>query len=79
MLVLDGSHGEGGGQIVRTAVTLSALSGIPVRIENIRAGRKPRGLRPQHVTAIQAAAAICDAKVSRLKPGAEMVLSLIHI
>lgn len=73
LLVLDGSHGEGGGQIVRTAVTLSAVSGIPVRIENIRAGRNPRGLRPQHVAAIQAAAAICDAKVSRLKPGVETI------
>jgi RNA 3'-terminal phosphate cyclase (ATP) len=61
LITLDGSQGEGGGQIVRTAVTLSATTGKPVMIENIRAGRKPRGLRPQHVTAIRAAADICNA------------------
>ena len=68
---IDGSQGEGGGQIVRNAVTLSAITGVPLHIEHIRAGRKPRGLRPQHVTAIQAAADICDAAVDELAPGAE--------
>lgn len=61
MITLDGSHGEGGGQIVRTAVTLSVITSLPVHIENVRAGRDKPGLRPQHVTAIKAAAAICDA------------------
>lgn len=63
MITLDGSQGEGGGQIVRTAVTLSAITGIPVTIDHIRAGRKQGGLRPQHVTAIHAAADICHAAV----------------
>ena len=58
MLYLDGSQGEGGGQIVRTALTLSAISGTPVRIERIRAGRQTAGLRPQHVAAVRAAAAV---------------------
>jgi len=61
VITLDGSQGEGGGQILRTAVSLSSITGKPVMIENIRAGRKQGGLRPQHVTAIQAAAEICDA------------------
>ncbi len=63
MITLDGSQGEGGGQIVRSAVSLSSITGQPVMIENIRAGRKPRGLRPQHVTAIRAAADICGAAI----------------
>ncbi|MBN1200935.1 MAG: RNA 3'-phosphate cyclase [Anaerolineae bacterium] len=62
LLTLDGSHGEGGGQIVRTALTLSCITGTPITIERIRAGRKKSGLRPQHVTAIQAAADICGAE-----------------
>jgi RNA 3'-terminal phosphate cyclase (ATP) len=63
-LVIDGSHGEGGGQIVRTALTLSALTGRRIRLESIRAGRARPGLAAQHVTAVRAAAAICRAKVS---------------
>ena len=63
MLTLDGSHGEGGGQILRTALTLSAITGQPMRIERIRAGRKNPGLRPQHLTAVRAAAAICKAQL----------------
>lgn len=73
MIILDGSQGEGGGQIVRTAVTLSCITGIPVRIEQIRAGRKPRGLRPQHVTAIQAASEICAADTRGVSEGSDMV------
>ncbi len=73
MIILDGSHGEGGGQIVRTAVTLSCITGVPVRIEQIRAGRRPRGLRPQHVTAIQAAADICAADTRGVSEGSDMV------
>jgi RNA 3'-terminal phosphate cyclase (ATP) len=61
--ILDGSQGEGGGQIIRTALTLACVKNKPIRIENIRAGRKPPGLRPQHMTAIKAAAAICQAEV----------------
>ncbi|UCH75541.1 MAG: RNA 3'-phosphate cyclase [Rhodospirillales bacterium] len=63
-LVIDGAHGEGGGQIVRSSVAFSAMLARPVRIENIRAGRRKPGLAAQHVTAIRAAAAICGARVS---------------
>lgn len=73
MIVLDGSRGEGGGQIVRTALTLSCVLGVPIQIENIRAGRKPSGLRPQHVTAIQAAAEICDAVVEGVQVGSRSI------
>lgn len=64
MLKLDGSQGEGGGQILRSALTLSMITGIPFRIENIRAGRAKPGLLRQHLTAVSAAAAICGADVS---------------
>lgn len=73
MLYLDGSQGEGGGQIVRTALTLSAISGVPVRIEQIRAGRQTPGLRAQHVTAIEAAAAICAAHTEGVEVGAQAI------
>ncbi len=62
--LIDGSHGEGGGQVLRTALTLSVLTGQPIRIERIRANRKKPGLRPQHLTAVRAAAAICDAELA---------------
>jgi RNA 3'-phosphate cyclase len=72
MLYLDGSYGEGGGQIVRTSLSLSALLGQPVRIENIRAGRPNPGLRPQHLTAVKALAQVARAEVRgvELKSGA---------
>jgi RNA 3'-terminal phosphate cyclase (ATP) len=68
MLHLDGSYGEGGGQILRSALSLAALLGVPVQIERIRAGRSRPGLRPQHLTAVQALAALSRAEVS----GAEL-------
>ncbi len=61
MVVIDGSYGEGGGQVLRTALTLATLTGQAVRVERIRAGRKNPGLQPQHLTAVRAAAAICAA------------------
>ncbi len=61
MLEIDGGHGEGGGQIVRTACSLAALMGKPIRILAIRANRKQPGLKPQHVTAVRAAARLCAA------------------
>ncbi len=73
MITLDGSQGEGGGQIVRSAVSLSSITGQPVMIENIRAGRKPRGLRPQHVTAIRAAADICGAAIDGVNIDSDMI------
>lgn len=68
MLHLDGSYGEGGGQILRTALSLAALLEQPVRLENIRAGRAKPGLRPQHLTAVKALARVTQAEVS----GAEL-------
>ncbi len=64
MLSIDGSVGEGGGQILRTSLSLSALTGRPFRLTNIRTNRPKPGLRPQHLTAVRAAAAICNAELS---------------
>ena len=64
---IDGSFGEGGGQIIRSAVTLSAITGKPVEIENIRKNRKVPGLRPQHMLGIEILAKICQAKVDGLR------------
>ena len=63
MLHIDGSQGEGGGQVLRTSLSLSALTGTPFRLEHIRAGRSKPGLRPQHLTAVRAAAALCGASL----------------
>jgi len=63
LVAIDGSHGEGGGQIVRTAVALASMTGRPLRVERIRAGRPHPGLAAQHLTAVRAAAAICGARL----------------
>jgi RNA 3'-terminal phosphate cyclase (ATP) len=63
---IDGSFGEGGGQIIRSAVTLSAIIGKPVEIENIRSNRKVPGLRPQHMLGVKILSKICHAKVDGL-------------
>lgn len=62
-LVLDGAAGEGGGQILRSALTLSIVTGTPFVIERIRAGRNKPGLMRQHLTSVRAAAAISGADV----------------
>ena len=62
-LKINGGHGEGGGQIIRTAITLSCITKKPIHIENIRKNRKVSGLRPQHVTAIKILQKISNAKV----------------
>jgi RNA 3'-terminal phosphate cyclase (ATP) len=62
-IVLDGSQGEGGGQILRTALSLSAITGKPFRIMRLRAGRIKPGLRPQHREAARAVARIVDAEL----------------
>ena len=69
VIEIDGSWGEGGGQIVRTSVALSAILGKPITIFNIRAKRSPPGLAPQHVTTVKAVAQLTNAKVNDLKVG----------
>ena len=63
---IDGGRGEGGGQIIRSAVTLSAITGKPVEIENIRKNRKVPGLRPQHLLGVKILSKICQAQVEGL-------------
>ncbi len=70
MLTIDGAEGEGGGQILRSALTLSMLTGVPFRIENIRAGRSKPGLLRQHLAAVRAAAQICGGDVKGAELGA---------
>ena len=62
MLTIDGSAGEGGGQILRTSLSLSLVTGKPFRIEKIRAGRRKPGLLRQHLTAVNAAAEVGHAE-----------------
>ncbi|NJD77123.1 MAG: RNA 3'-terminal phosphate cyclase [Candidatus Methanoperedens sp.] len=69
MMLLDGSYGEGGGQILRTAAALSAVTGEPVEIINIRKGRPKPGLAIQHVKAVEIMGKICDAEVEGCFPG----------
>jgi RNA 3'-terminal phosphate cyclase (ATP) len=68
MIIIDGSHGEGGGQLLRSSLSLSAVSGEPIRIENIRVKRPNPGLQAQHLTGALAMAQICHAKLE----GAEL-------
>jgi len=70
MLTIDGSSGEGGGQILRTSLALSTVTGRPFRIEKIRAGRPKLGLLRQHLTAVKAAATISSATVDGAELGA---------
>jgi len=63
MIEIDGSYGEGGGQILRVAVALSAILGEDLRVYNIRKGRKNSGLAPQHLTTLKTAAKLCDAEL----------------
>lgn len=64
MIKIDGSFGEGGGQIIRTSLGLSLLTGVPFQIEKIRANRANPGLQRQHLVAVQAATEIGDAEVA---------------
>ncbi len=68
MITIDGSAGEGGGQILRTALSLSAITGMPFALDNIRAKRRRPGLQRQHLTCVTAAAQITRAKLT----GAEL-------
>ena len=68
-LEIDGSFGEGGGQIVRTAITLSCILNKPIIIKNIRQNRKNPGLKPQHFTALKILKKICNANLDQIKIG----------
>ncbi|HEY0112670.1 MAG TPA: RNA 3'-terminal phosphate cyclase [Allosphingosinicella sp.] len=70
MIVIDGSEGEGGGQVLRTSLSLSLITGRPFRIEKIRANRSRPGVMRQHVTAVEAACAIGGAECEELQVGA---------
>ena len=68
-LKINGGHGEGGGQIIRSAITLSCITKQPIHLENIRKNRKDEGLKPQHLTAILILQKIANAKVIGAKIG----------
>lgn len=68
-LELDGAYGEGGGQVLRTALTLAVLTQQPLHLYNIRAGRPSPGLAPQHLTTVLAAAKLCQAEVEGARLG----------
>ena len=62
-IAIDGGYGEGGGQIIRSALTLSCITGIPIRLTEMRKNRKVPGLRPQHLAVVSIMQNISDAKV----------------
>jgi RNA 3'-terminal phosphate cyclase (ATP) len=72
-VLIDGSRGEGGGQILRTSLALSAITGRPLELGRIRAGRAKPGLQRQHLACVLAAAAICDAEVDGAEVGSTRI------
>ena len=73
-IVIDGSAGEGGGQILRTSLSLSMITGTPVRLNKIRAGRKKPGLMRQHLTCVRAAKEVSGAEVAGDEIGSQEIL-----
>jgi RNA 3'-terminal phosphate cyclase (ATP) len=73
MIIIDGSEGEGGGQIVRNACALSLVTGQPFRITNVRGKREKPGLMRQHVTAIEAALAVGGAHAEGIAVGSSEI------
>lgn len=73
MITLDGSHGEGGGQILRTALALSMITKKPFKITNIRKNRPTPGLKAQHLAGIKALLELSDSKCENIEAGAEAI------
>jgi RNA 3'-phosphate cyclase len=71
--LIDGSYLEGGGQIVRTSVALSCITGNPCKITNIRSGRNNPGLQAQHLKGIEAAAKLCEAELKNARIGSDWI------
>ena len=71
---IDGSSGEGGGQVLRTSLALSAITGQPLHIYNIRAARSKPGLQAQHLTSVRAAAAVCGAELEGAAMGSQSLV-----
>ncbi|MDP3733601.1 MAG: RNA 3'-terminal phosphate cyclase, partial [Nanoarchaeota archaeon] len=69
MIELDGSYGEGGGALIRTALALSTITGTEFKVSNIRSGRKDPGLKAQHLQAINALKQICNAQTNEIELG----------
>lgn len=73
MIIIDGSEGEGGGQVLRTSASLSLVTGQPFQITNIRGKREKKGLMRQHVTSLEAACAISASECDDLAVGASEI------
>ncbi len=74
MIIIDGSYREGGGQILRSSLTLSIITEQAIEIQNIRARRPRPGLRPQHLTCVKAAASVCGARLEGAELGSQRLI-----
>jgi RNA 3'-phosphate cyclase len=74
MLEIDGSHGEGGGQILRTAAAVSAVTGKAIHMTSIRANRQQPGLAAQHIAAVKCVGELCSAQVDGLQIGSREII-----